>query len=71
MGCLFELLAMPFKLAIWAIGVILEAAGRVLSLCIGLGICAIGTALCMTLIGAVLGVPLALFGGGLMLKAIF
>ncbi len=71
MGCLFELLALPFKLSIWLIGVILDATGRVLSLLIGMTIAALGVLLSMTLIGAVIGVPMVLFGGGLMLKAIF
>ena len=38
---------------------------------IGLAICAIGVALCFTIIGAIIGIPLIIFGGGLMLKCIF
>ncbi len=71
MGCLLEIFTAPFKLAIWLIGLILDATGRILSLLIGLGICAIGVGLCLTLIGAIIGIPLIIFGGGLMLKAIF
>ncbi len=71
MGCLWELITAPFRFALWAIGLILDATGRVLSLIIGGAICMVGVGLCMTLIGALVGIPLVLFGGGLLLKAIF
>lgn len=71
MGCLFNLITAPFRFALWLIGAIIEAVGRILALIFGLCICAIGVALCFTLIGAILGVPMIIFGGGLMLKCIF
>ncbi len=71
MGCLWNIITAPFRFCGWLIGAILEATGRLLSLIIGLAICAAGVALCLTLIGAILGIPLIIFGGGLMLKAIF
>ena len=71
MGCLWDIITAPFRFCLWLIGLILDATGRLLSLLIGLAICAIGVALCFTLVGAVVGVPLIIFGGGLMLKCIF
>ena len=71
MGCLWDLICAPFKFCAWLIGAILEATGRLLALLIGLAICAVGVALCFTVIGAILGVPLSIFGGRLMLKCIF
>lgn len=71
MGCLWDIITAPFRFCGWLIGVILEVTGRLLSLIIGLVICAVGVALCFTLIGAIIGIPLIIFGGGLMLKCIF
>lgn len=71
MGCLWDIITAPFRFCGWLIGLILEATGRLLSLIIGLVICAVGVALCFTLIGAIIGIPLIIFGGGLMLKCIF
>ncbi len=71
MGCLWDIITAPFRFCGWLIGLILEATGRLLSLIIGLVICAVGVALCFTVIGAIIGIPLIIFGGGLMLKCIF
>ena len=71
MGCLWDIITAPFRFCGWLIGLILEATGRLLSLIIGLVICAVGVALCFTVIGAIIGIPLIIFGGGLMLKSIF
>lgn len=71
MGCLIHLFTWPFELAVGLIGVILSAVGRLAAFLIGLGICCAGVALCITIIGAVLGIPMVIFGGGLMLKSIF
>ena len=37
----------------------------------GLIICCGGVALCLTIIGAILGIPMIVFGGGLMMRSIF
>ena len=71
MGCLWKIITAPFRFALWLIGLILETAGRLISLFIGLAICAGGVALCFTVVGAIIGIPLIIFGGGLMLKCIF
>lgn len=71
MGCLWNIITAPFRFCGWLIGLILEVTGRLISLLIGLACAAIGVALCFTIIGAVIGIPLIIFGGGLMLKCIF
>ena len=71
LGCLWDLLTWPIQLALGIIGWVMELAGNLTAFIIGLVICAVGAALCMTLIGAVIGLPLVIFGGGLMLKSIF
>ncbi len=71
MGCIWNIITAPFRFCLWLIGLILETTGRLLSLINGRVICAIGVALCFTVIGAIIGVPLIIFGGGLMLKSIF
>ncbi len=71
MGCLLELLTAPLKAAIWLIRLILNATGRALSLLIGLAVCAGGAALCLTIVGAIIGIPLLAFGAALMVKSIF
>ena len=71
MGCLITLLTAPFRLAIRLISFIIGAAGRLLALLIGLVLCALGVGLCLTGLGAIVGVPLVVFGGGLMFRSIF
>lgn len=71
MGCLWNIITAPFRFCGWLIGLILEVTGRLISLVIGLAICAVGVALCFTVVGAIIGIPLIIFGGALMLKSIF
>jgi len=68
---MLRLLTWPFRLAADLMGMILSLAGSMLGLAIGFVFCALGVLLCLTGIGMILGVPLAIFGGGLMLKSIF
>lgn len=53
------------------IGFILGAIGGLFSLIIAFILGAVGVALCMTIIGAIIGVPLILFAVGLAFRAIF
>ncbi len=53
------------------IGFILGAIGSLFSLIFALILGAIGIGLCMTIIGAVIGVPLVLLAGGLAFRSIF
>ncbi len=71
LGCLWDLVTWPFQLAAGLIGWILSAVGSLIAFGIGLAVCALGVALCFTLIGAVIGIPLVVFGGGLMIRSIF
>lgn len=71
MGCLMKVIKAPFQLFFFLLKTLLDACGRVLSLILGALICAFGVLCCATLLGAALGIPLVIFGGGLMLKAIF
>lgn len=71
MSCLMELILLPFRFAMWLLATILSLTGRLAAFCIGLALCVAGVILCMTMVGAILGVPLLIFGGGLMLRSIF
>lgn len=71
MGCLWKIIKAPFQAFFWLLGILLDACGRVLSLVLGAVLCVLGVVCCLTVVGAVLGVPLVIFGGGLMLKCIF
>lgn len=68
---MLRLLTWPFRVAADLIGLILSLAGSILGLAIGFVICALGVLLCLTGIGMIIGIPMAIFGGGLMLKSIF
>ena len=68
---MLRLLTWPFRVAADLIGLILSLAGSILGLAIGFVICALGVLLCLTGIGMIIGIPLAIFGGGMMLKSIF
>lgn len=77
-----ELLLLPFKILGTAFAcalalvsgltaLVLGALGRALSLLIGLALAGAGAALCATVIGLVVGVPAALFGLALIIRAVF
>ncbi|MBE5804633.1 MAG: hypothetical protein E7316_09000 [Clostridiales bacterium] len=68
---MLQVLTWPFRMAAKLIGWILDLAGSMIGFAIGLVFCCLGVALYMTGIGAILGVPMVIFGGGLMLKSIF
>ena len=78
MGCLLW----PFALVIGIlggalglagkiIGFVLGAVGGLLSLIFAFVLGAIGVALCVTIVGAIIGVPLILFAASLAFRAIF
>ena len=68
---MLNVLTWPFRVAADLLGLLLSLAGSMIGLCIGFVICCLGVLLCLTGIGLIVGVPLAIFGGGLMLKSIF
>ena len=68
---MLKILFWPVSLAMNLINLILNMTGRVLALCLGVLICALGACLCATVIGIIVGIPLCIFGGGLILRSIF
>lgn len=62
-----QLLALPFRLIAW----IIAAFGRLIALIIGLVLIMVGFALTVTIIGAIVGIPLALFGFLLVIRGLF
>ena len=68
---MLNVLTWPFRVAADLMGLLLSLAGSMIGLVIGFVICCLGVLLCLTGIGLIIGVPLTIFGGGLMLKSIF
>ena len=68
---MLNVLTWPFRVAADLMGLLLSLAGSMIGLAIGFVICCLGVLLSLTGIGLIIGVPLVIFGGGLMLKSIF
>ena len=68
---MLKILFWPLSLAGFIIRSVLSFAGNVVSFFLGLGAIAVGVALCVTVIGAVVGVPLILLGIGIAFKSLF
>ena len=65
------LLLWPF-VALWAlVGFVLRTIGRILCALLGLALMAAGVALSLTVVGAIVGVPLAALGMLLLARALF
>jgi len=61
----------PFY-AVWKIlTLILNITGRIICIVLGLGLMAAGVAISLSIIGAIIGVPLASFGFLLIIRALF
>lgn len=67
---MLRLLFWPVDMALRLMSFCLGVTGRVASLALGLILCGIGAVLCASLIGLVAGVPLAVLGAGLILRAL-
>lgn len=66
-----EILLLPFK-AIWRlVTFIFELTGRLLALVIGVVLMIVGVLISFTVIGAILGIPLAIFGFLLTMRGLF
>jgi hypothetical protein len=66
-----SVLLWPFVM-LWAlVGFVLRAVGRILCAVLGLALMAAGIALTLTVVGAIVGVPLAAFGLLLLVRALF
>ena len=65
------LLLWPF-VALWGlVGFVLRTVGRILCAALGLALMAAGVALTLTVVGAIIGIPLAAFGLLLLVRALF
>jgi hypothetical protein len=61
----------PFVM-LWAlVGFVLRAVGRIICAVLGLALMAAGVALTLTVLGAIVGIPLAAFGLLLLVRALF
>ncbi|MHB8077827.1 MAG: hypothetical protein ACYDIE_01050 [Candidatus Krumholzibacteriia bacterium] len=61
----------PF-VAIWdLLAFVLNLTGRLVGTILGIALMITGIALCFTLVGLPLGIPLAMLGGALMLRSVF
>lgn len=68
---MMRILTWPFVAAGSLIALILSAVGRIFAFGLGFALAAIGVVLCISVVGLVIGVPLVMFGGGLMVRSIF
>ncbi|HUG15353.1 MAG TPA: hypothetical protein VMM78_10075 [Thermomicrobiales bacterium] len=65
-----RIVAFPF-VVVWAIiRLVLNLTGRLIAILIGAAFIIVGIALCATVIGAILGIPLILVGATLIIRAI-
>lgn len=61
----------PF-VALWnLVGTIFKVTGRLVAAILGLVFMVVGVALCFTVIGAIIGVPLTIFGFTMIIRAFF
>lgn len=68
---MLRILSWPFIAAGALFALILSAIGRVFAFGLGLALVMLGVILCISLIGLVIGIPLVIFGAGLMFRSIF
>ncbi|MDX2138061.1 MAG: hypothetical protein SF123_08190 [Chloroflexota bacterium] len=61
----------PIKLLWHMLSRLLEAVGRLLAVVIGILCLVTGVLLTMTIVGAIIGIPLGVFGGLLTLRGLF
>lgn len=68
---MLRILFWPFR-AVWSfVGLMFSLLGVLVSGIIGFGLMAAGLVLTFTIVGAVVGVPLVLLGGAMMVRSIF
>jgi len=61
----------PFAAIWWLISFILQLTGRLVAAVLGLVFMVVGAILTVTIVGAIVGIPLIIFGFLLMLRSIF
>lgn len=55
----------------WPVEAILKLTGRLVAVILGLVLLIVGVVLCFTVIGAIIGIPLVVFGSALILRGLF
>ena len=68
---MLRVLTWPFRMVWSFIGIVFLRIGKLLSMLLGVILAAIGVALCCTIIGAILGVPLVVLGVAMFLRSLF
>ena len=68
---MLRVLTWPFRM-VWSFnGIVFLGIGKLLSMLLGVILAAIGVALCCTIIGAIIGVPLVVLGVAMFLRSLF
>lgn len=70
-GTQMDVPMLPFKFVWGLTAFILNAAGRFVALLIGVVFMIVGVVLTLTVLGAIIGVPMALFGFALVMRGLF
>lgn len=65
------ILLWPFKLVWNLLAAILNLTGRLVAILIGLMLVLVGVSLSATIIGAIIGIPMIVFGAALILRGLF
>ena len=68
---MLRVLTWPFRMVWSFIGIDFLGIGKLLSMLLGVILAAIGVALCCTIIGAIIGVPLVVLGVAMFLRSLF
>ena len=68
---MLRVLPWPFRMVWSFIGIVFLGIGKLLSMLLGVILAAIGVALCCTIIGAIIGVPLVVLGVAMFLRSLF
>ena len=68
---MLRILTWPFRMVWSFIGIVFLGIGKLLSMLLGVILAAIGVALCCTIIGAIIGVPLVVLGVAMFLRSLF
>ena len=66
-----NILLFPFKLVLNIVELVFKLTGRLIAIIMGLLLMIIGGVLCLTIVGGIVGVPLAIFGLILLVKGFF
>ena len=68
---MLRVLTWSFRMVWSFIGIVFLGIGKLLSMLLGVILAAIGVALCCTIIGAIIGVPLVVLGVAMFLRSLF